>query len=496
MAKEVLEHGVVIYTDGSARPNPGFYGSGLHGYVYALLDANDKPTKINALITTDKGYIYQKDLDKTDARPVQVTRYLDSFSASLEQGTNNIAEIDAVSLFFEHYEDIAKTIETLYILTDSEYVVKGVTEWIEGWKRRGWMTSNMTPVSNQASWMRLDSHLQDFSRRANYEIAWVRGHNDDFGNVKADYLAGIGTNHSTDNKDTQFKVVSDPLRYHKCDETLHPFLGLKRIYFNTDPKFNEPGVYYQTGWSGTDFIVGKRTSEAAFSVVKLSTPDPLVEEIIQAQYNAPSTFNSIVYAKIDRIKSPDVLPYLVTHGRYSLSCDKRNLNLNFLDRKPVTIEVRPGELPLYAIDVLNHLEQLLETLEEHYLKHQTYSGVSTELYTLHDITSHFYEKGEKFVGKKAVPTTTLKKDFGVGVKKTEIEISQEIVEENKSFKLPLIFTDDIPSRNTFKHLEEHHPTVYLVTWKDAEKVLRYSTVIKTEEAVGIWSNYFANMVYF
>ena len=94
MAKETLEHGVVIYTDGSARPNPGFYGSGLHGYVYALLDANDKPTKINALIATDKGYIYQKDLDKTDARPVQVTRYLDSFSASLEQGTNNIAEID------------------------------------------------------------------------------------------------------------------------------------------------------------------------------------------------------------------------------------------------------------------------------------------------------------------------------------------------------------------------------------------------------------------
>ena len=95
-----------------------------------------------------------------------------------------------------------------------------------------------------------------------------------------------------------------------------------------------------------------------------------------------------------------------------------------------------------------------------------------------------------------MPTTTLTKDFGVGVKKTEIEISQEIVEENKSFKLPLIFTDDIPSRNTFKHLEEHHPTVYLVTWKDAEKVLRYSTVIKTEGAVGIWSNYFANMVYF
>ena len=75
---------------------------------------------------------------------------------------------------------------TLYL--DSEYVRKGITEWIHGWKARGWKTADKSPVKNVDLWQELDALLPD------HEIAWhwVRGHNGHPGNELADQLANRG----------------------------------------------------------------------------------------------------------------------------------------------------------------------------------------------------------------------------------------------------------------------------------------------------------------
>jgi ribonuclease HI len=74
------------------------------------------------------------------------------------------------------------------IHTDSEYVRKGITEWIHGWKQRGWKTADRKPVKNQELWQRLEalSHLHRIDWR------WVRGHAGDPGNERADALANQG----------------------------------------------------------------------------------------------------------------------------------------------------------------------------------------------------------------------------------------------------------------------------------------------------------------
>lgn len=490
----IQDQRAVIYTDGSARPNPGFYGSGLHGYVYQYPEDKKQPTKVNAWIATDHGYVLQKDLVTSKAKPVVITQYIDSFSACLDQGTNNIGEVNALSIFFEHYPELTASLSHLHVLMDSKYLLQGAEEWVDGWERNGWITSAGAPVKNQEVWKRLQAHLVNFKEKATLSLKWVRGHNDDLGNVKADYLAGIATNHSTASLDTQFSLLSDPLRYNKADVDIHPFISLKRIYFNTDPEFNTPGIYHQTGWAGADFICGKRTSEAAFCVAMLDTPDVVVETVIEGQYRVPTEVNSVVYAKIDRLKSADVYPYLRDHGYFCLFHDKRNLNMNFVDNKPVTIEVRAGELPLRAIDVLNHLEEILTKFKEQYLP----TGVlSHELfnYSIHEVTNHFYDQASKKVGKTTVDYAVLKKDFVVGCKKTDITLQDTHREVTQTLTLPLIFTDDIPSRNTFKHLENMHPRVFVITWRESDHVLRYSTVIQTDDALGIWSNYFANQLF-
>ena len=72
--------------------------------------------------------------------------------------------------------------------TDSKYVLQGITEWMDNWKKRGWKTAAKKPVKNVDLWRRLDSAIEK------HEInwTWVKGHSGDEGNEKADMLANRG----------------------------------------------------------------------------------------------------------------------------------------------------------------------------------------------------------------------------------------------------------------------------------------------------------------
>lgn len=74
------------------------------------------------------------------------------------------------------------------IYTDSTYVQKGMTEWLEGWKQRGWKTSDKKPVKNEDLWKTLDQLV----RQHEVEWVWVKGHAGHEGNERADALANKG----------------------------------------------------------------------------------------------------------------------------------------------------------------------------------------------------------------------------------------------------------------------------------------------------------------
>jgi ribonuclease HI len=77
------------------------------------------------------------------------------------------------------------------VYTDSEYVKNGITTWIHGWKKRGWLTADRKPVKNQDLWQRLDQ----LAAQHRVDWQWVKGHAGDPGNERADALAnrGIGS---------------------------------------------------------------------------------------------------------------------------------------------------------------------------------------------------------------------------------------------------------------------------------------------------------------
>lgn len=77
------------------------------------------------------------------------------------------------------------------LFTDSTYVMKGITEWITGWRRKGWKTSSGKAVKNQDLWQQLDQAQQ----RHDVKWHWVKGHSNHPDNDRADALArqGIST---------------------------------------------------------------------------------------------------------------------------------------------------------------------------------------------------------------------------------------------------------------------------------------------------------------
>lgn len=134
-----------IYTDGACRGNPGPGGWG------ALLLYGD----------------HRKELFGGEA-----------------ETTNNRMELTAAIKALA----ILKRPCEITLYTDSQYVRKGITEWIENWKQRNWRTAAKKPVKNVDLWKQLDEQV----KRHHIHWVWVKGHDGNPGNEFADELANRG----------------------------------------------------------------------------------------------------------------------------------------------------------------------------------------------------------------------------------------------------------------------------------------------------------------
>jgi ribonuclease HI len=98
--------------------------------------------------------------------------------------TNNRMELTAA---IEALEALTRPV-AVQLHTDSTYVRDGITKWMHGWRRNGWLTSEKKPVKNADLWQRLAAAVA----RHEVDWRWVRGHNGDPGNERADALANKG----------------------------------------------------------------------------------------------------------------------------------------------------------------------------------------------------------------------------------------------------------------------------------------------------------------
>ena len=107
----------------------------------------------------------------------------DMFGGEMDT-TNNRMEVLAA---IEALEMLSRPCK-VKLTTDSEYLRRGVLEWMQNWKKRGWLTAAKKPVKNKDLWERLDKAV------TSHDISWhwVKGHSGHPGNEKADQLANKG----------------------------------------------------------------------------------------------------------------------------------------------------------------------------------------------------------------------------------------------------------------------------------------------------------------
>lgn len=105
--------------------------------------------------------------------------------------TNNRMELTAAAVALETLT--RPCLVNLY--TDSEYVRKGITEWLTGWKRNGWKTAAKKPVANADLWQRLEEAAQ----RHQIKWHWIKGHSGHVENERVDQLATDGRHQLTSN---------------------------------------------------------------------------------------------------------------------------------------------------------------------------------------------------------------------------------------------------------------------------------------------------------
>ena len=139
---------VVIYTDGACKGNPGRGGWGV---LLRSADGSEKELCGGELVTTNNRMEMMAVIQALLAlkRPCTVTLHL-----------------------------------------DSQYVLKGITEWLPGWKARGWKTAAKQPVKNVDLWQQLDQLVS--AQLHTIDWRWVKGHAGDPGNERADALANKG----------------------------------------------------------------------------------------------------------------------------------------------------------------------------------------------------------------------------------------------------------------------------------------------------------------
>jgi ribonuclease HI len=137
---------VTIYTDGAAKGNPGRAGWG------AIFLVNNKVIEIGG---------------------------------GVNHATNNQMELTGPIEALKHLKNKFSKIKHIEIVSDSKYVILGITEWIFNWERNGWRNAGKKPVLNRELWETLHGLTEELKPKWTY----VKGHNGDKWNERADVIA-------------------------------------------------------------------------------------------------------------------------------------------------------------------------------------------------------------------------------------------------------------------------------------------------------------------
>lgn len=477
--------GIVLYTDGSFRQNKA--GWGIHGYTYKNVAMPSKATTKQQ--PTAKGY---KDVPASET--VTVIDYIDAYGRVEKNPTNNTAELSAAINAFDYA--IKTDAQSLTMLMDSEYVRKGLTQFVPKWMKNDWVKSDGLPVANVDYWKQLVELKTTWELpKRKLELLWVKGHSADMGNDKADANALLGGGHEAKAPPVAIKQAGEKINKLK-KQPVNPLILESRLLFGFNTGEVPDGYYYMYNLgrmhnyghkphdtpkdklAKADLLVGRPISEATFGVYKAFEPDEYLESVIELHAKAfPSDNPELGIINLSNAYNAGIRNNIETAGSDLLTKHEDILVMATGDYKLISRTLNP---PRRANDAVMVFHQLQRQLDE-YLAGKLGKGV-----TKFDITSNFFEQvtsGKKEI-RQLLKTIT---------QQTE-SVNPKITFCDQEVELKLCLGLDIPTRNQLNRIGAGYTKAEVLVIAVGPRAYTYATVFQTDEGSAIYQSPYTQFI--
>lgn len=486
----------VFYSDGGYRmathlrtAPPPVGGYGLFGFLWVP----GKPKKghgCSGFTPTDCGLVNNYELGKEfgDAKvtPTEVTvvAYMESMGATFDCASNNVAEVEGIYAALS----IAKQldIKDILIISDSRYALQGLWKHCANWCEQGWLKEGK-PRPNAAMWERvytLFKELQD--KGVVIKGEWVKGHQDNKGNIEADRLAGLSMNACTNGITDFVMTVTDPSDQWNPKVNIHPMITESRFYYDAMDDtniYNGHSFFYMADPKKLDEDqYGKASSDMMMTCLAMRNPDP----VLQTLWNTCSAFKhynklSVFIGRLDLALRPANYQQILVRG------------LDWFRSNPHRIEIQlPCKTPiLRQMPTLNHGNSGMAEMRS--LRDMLVSFMDGKAYdfphhVVNDVTDQIYKtvttkKGDVLEPVMAVNDKTLNLDVTwdspqYGRMKDKVSLAEAVA---------------VPRFRHFKHFTTLTDLkCYVITVREGIAGYRYFFIVSTSDAVGIWAGVYSN----
>jgi ribonuclease HI len=300
---------IIMYTDGSTKPNPkpGFSGFGIFGYSYTDVEgkrAYKHPGDANC-------YFTESGISNEKSNLIAVEHIYEHIEFVRDVSTtNNQVELLAVLRAVELC--LPEAISKLTIITDSAYIVNCYTDSLPQWKENNWKRLDNKEIVHLSDWMKLDNLCSQLvNRGVTVTIQWIKGHNNNYGNYLADLYSCVGSNCANLNNTTRIDnevILSQKINYSDYGKTYEKkdiIYHFKELYFSSSDADDATYCFLYSS-SDVESNNGRRNTESIFALNTGYVPE-VINKLKQMHRAFAKSFVTTCGIKLSKLNNKDIL---------------------------------------------------------------------------------------------------------------------------------------------------------------------------------------------
>lgn len=414
-----------------------------------------------------------------------------------EGTTNNRGEMKAIIRAMELV--LENGWNNVAIFSDSEITVNGINIYYPNWVKNNWIKSDGNPVKNKDLWIELVDHIRKLKRKGvTWSIKWVKGHNGEDGNERADAaarkanalsLAGNYEEFVEGNTETPEETEKPKKKTKKPKpKPYHPLICGNYLIDVVNRQDHKLNVYYTTTFAKETASAEDKKQGNAIRHRFLGVADPNRFEGVAVLKEPESIIEDLYKHQVEQVTSDYAIPVLfnwrnirstktweVFH-EVGMGCVKPNNKGDLVfweDDKEISFLVLTTRMAWFAIDSMDIKYNLIAN----------YTNDPSQL-ELHDVTDLFIDTNDK--GKKEVKKVLQKQ------KRIDLKIEKKGV----NIIIPMVQDKSIIDRNHLVRLlkQDKEVSLKVVIHDQTETTFRWSLIVDSPSGIGCYNNPSTNLV--